>query len=258
MQIKENLTTVNYSPRDKRDIKFIVIHYTANKNDTAYNNTRYFKDSDRGASAHYFVDGSETWRCVRDRDVAWHCGAKTYRHPSCRNENSLGIELCTSYSADRGYYISADTEQRGLELTRELMGLYGIPAENVVRHYDVTGKNCPAPWVVNESEWNRFKQLLEEDIDMDKLQQLEEELASLKAENDRQNEVISRMGGEIQELKNPMIYNYIDDNMPEWAHEAVGGLVALGILKGDENGELGLTDEGLRLAVMLWRAIGEQ
>lgn len=255
MQINDNLTTVNYNHRDSRGIKYIVVHYTANKNDTAYNNTRYFKDTDRGASAHYFVDDTEIWRCVQDVDVAWHCGAKSYRHPDCRNANSIGVEMCTSYSSADGYYISTATTSNTVELVRHLMEKYDIPPENVLRHYDVTGKNCPAPWVVNSRKWQEFLNMLEEEIDMEVLEQLRERISALEAENARQNEVINRMGGEIQELRNPMIYNYIDDNMPEWAREPVQKLVDRGIILGNENGELGLTDGGLRLAVMLERAI---
>ena len=50
-----------------------------------------------------------------------------------------------------------------------------------------------------------------------------------------------------------MIYNYIDGNMPEWARPTIQKLVGNGILVGNEHGELGLTDDMLRLLVMLDR-----
>ncbi len=59
---------------------------------------------------------------------------------------------------------------------------------------------------------------------------------------------------EIEELKNKMIYNYIDDNMPEWARPTIQKLVDKGYLKGNEEGELGLTDEMLRIFVVNDRA----
>ncbi|MCK9479810.1 MAG: S-layer homology domain-containing protein, partial [Firmicutes bacterium] len=52
-----------------------------------------------------------------------------------------------------------------------------------------------------------------------------------------------------------MIYNYIDENMPEWAREAVQWAVDNGIVKGDENG-LNLDDRDLRYLVFLYRSKG--
>ena len=61
------------------------------------------------------------------------------------------------------------------------------------------------------------------------------------------------MGEELKELKEPeMIYNYIDENMPEWAHEAVQWCVKKGIIKGTGDG-LGLTDDKLWMCVTLYR-----
>ena len=65
----------NYTAMGSRPIKYIVIHYTANDGDTAQGNCNYFRGANRNASAHYFVDGQEVWRSVRDGDKAWHCGA---------------------------------------------------------------------------------------------------------------------------------------------------------------------------------------
>ena len=53
-------------------------------------------------------------------------------------------------------------------------------------------------------------------------------------------------------IKHPMIYNYIDNNMPEWARNAVAWAVKNGILKGDENG-LNLDDKVLRYITMPYR-----
>ena len=51
-----------------------------------------------------------------------------------------------------------------------------------------------------------------------------------------------------------MIYNYIDDNMPDWARPTITKLVAKGYLKGNENGELGLNDTMLKIFVINDRA----
>ena len=62
--------------RGKKEIRYLVIHFTANDGDTAKNNADYFKNSNISTSAHYFVDEKEVWQSVRDADVAWHCGTK--------------------------------------------------------------------------------------------------------------------------------------------------------------------------------------
>ena len=65
-------------------------------------------------------------------------------------------------------------------------------------------------------------------------------------------DIVNDMDKKLERLTNPMIYNYIDDNMPEWAHAAVKWAVDNKILNGDENG-LNLDDKDLRYITMLWR-----
>lgn len=153
----------NYTPRQgqARTIQYIVVHYTANSGDTAQNNLDYFAREVTGTSAHYFVDRASVRQSVLDTDIAWHCGAERYQHPECRNSNSIGVEMCDSVGA-----VPAATRERTAAFVRELMDKYGVPVENVLRHYDVTGKRCPAPWVDNPAEWMEFKKMLEEDDDM--------------------------------------------------------------------------------------------
>ena len=151
----------NYLPGRAGKVEYIVLHYTANSGDTAKNNADYFARECTGTSAHYFVDEREVWQSVRDEDTAYHCGSKHPVHPLCRNANSIGVEMCDSVGA-----VPAATRARTAELVRELMDQYGVPPENVLRHYDVTGKRCPAPWVDNPAEWMEFKKMLEGDDDM--------------------------------------------------------------------------------------------
>lgn len=166
MEIKKNLTNVNYKIGSINRIKYIVIHYTANNGDTAYSNTNYFKSANRNASAHYFVDENEIWQCVEDKNIAWHCGANSYKHPYCRNSNSIGVELC-SYMSNRKYAFKPKTIDNAVWLVRELMAKYNIPITNILRHYDVTRKICPEPYVRDGKLWNDFKhRLTEEDNEM--------------------------------------------------------------------------------------------
>ncbi len=156
MKIKQNLTVVNYNKANKTN-KYIVVHYTANKTDTAYNNTKYFKSVNRNASANYFVDDNDIYQCVLDKDIAWHCGGNKLSsagvyHGRCTNANSIGVEMCCTNSD-----VSPKTEANTVELVKYLMNKYNIPASNVIRHYDVTGKKCPKPFVDNLGRWNSFK-----------------------------------------------------------------------------------------------------
>lgn len=154
----------NYSIGREKKIEYLVIHYTANNGDTGKGNCKYFQGGNRNASAHYFVDESEVWQSVEDGDVAWHCGTSgRYYHKSCRNNNSIGIELCSEKDGKGKYYFNNETIKKAAELTKYLMKRYSIPIENIVRHYDVTHKICPAPMVENEKVWEGFKKLLEEE-----------------------------------------------------------------------------------------------
>lgn len=168
MQINKLLTPYNLNRLgDTSRIKYIVLHYVG-ATGGAEANCRYYASKYIGASAHYYVGFSgEIWQSVEDGDIAWHCGAKSYRHPECRNSNSIGIELCVrnkgSQAADsRDWYFEDATVQAAIELTRELMEKYSIPADHVIRHYDVTGKICPNPYVYNHTAhtWEAFKAAL--------------------------------------------------------------------------------------------------
>lgn len=168
MKINTYLTKVNFNTLKNKVNKYIVIHYTANNGDTALGNCKYFYNSVRGASAHYFVDENSIYQCVKDSDVAWHCGANSYKHPYCRNSNSIGVELC-SYITRGKFAFKEKTVNNAVWLVKQLMAKYNIPATNVIRHYDVTGKNCPEPFVRDIKKWQDFKSKLtkvKEDIEV--------------------------------------------------------------------------------------------
>ena len=58
----------------------------------------------------------------------------------------------------------------------------------------------------------------------------------------------------VDGLTNKMVYNYIDDNMPDWARPTIRKLVERGYLDGYERGELQLSDDLLRMLVINDRA----
>lgn len=153
----------NYgSKRNINVIKYLVYHYTANDGDTDENNAKYFHNNVKKASANYFVDDDSVTISVPDDYVAWHCGGglqgsggHTY-YKKCTNINSIGIEMCDTVR-DGKHNISSKTRANAIELGRELVKKYGIKKENVIRHYDVTGKNCPAYFVKDEEAWKKFR-----------------------------------------------------------------------------------------------------
>ena len=156
-KIIKNLTTVNFSGATKKTNAYIVIHWVG-KVSTALANSEYFKNVYRKASAHYFVDDNFIYQSVEDSAIAWHCGTNgTYFHKYARNSNSIGIEMCLSSTNT----ISKETIARTAELVKYLMEKYNIPAENVIRHYDITHKKCPAIYVDN-GKWNKLHKTLTE------------------------------------------------------------------------------------------------
>ncbi len=159
MEIKTLITKRNYTSMSDKKNEYIVIHYVGAVS-SAYNNAKYFYTEYRGASAHYFVDEKDIYQVVKEKDASWHCGANKYRHPDCRNSNSIGIEMCCYKKSNGKLDVSKAVIDRTIELTKELMAKYDIPVENVLRHYDVTGKNCPAPMVEDSLRWTDFKKSL--------------------------------------------------------------------------------------------------
>ena len=146
----------NYgAKRSTSNIKYIVIHYTANDGDTDEGNANYFASRIIKASAHYFVDDDSVTQSVPDNYVAWSVGGTKYSnckttgggkyYTKCTNSNSISIELCDT-KKDGKIYPTKKTIDNAIELTRKLMKQYNIPSTNVIRHFDVTGKTCPAYW----------------------------------------------------------------------------------------------------------------
>lgn len=153
----------NYNSYDSRKVEYIVMHYTGNSKDTAWANANYFQSPNRGASAHFFVDNDSIYQSIKLKDMAWHCGTDgAYYHNYCRNTNSFGIEMCCTAG---NYKISSTTIKNAAYLCAHLCKLLGITANKVdqyvLRHYDVTHKECPAQMVdsspTEDKDWTAFK-----------------------------------------------------------------------------------------------------
>lgn len=162
VQIKTNLADrSNYGQRRTQKIDWIVMHYTANDGDTDEANANYFRNNKGlGASAHYFVDDDSITQSVPDGYVAWHCGASVYKHPFCRNTNSIGVEMCDT-RRDGKLQATEQTIKNAAELVYSLCKKYKIPYDHIIRHYDVTGKLCPVYWVNNDGLM-KFRKQVEE------------------------------------------------------------------------------------------------
>lgn len=234
----------NRSNRGGTPIKYIVVHDTGNPsrgaNATAHYN--YFNGGDRSSSADFFVDDTQVL-CVNDyyRFYTWHCGDGRGKY-GITNRNSVGIEFCINVDSDRD-----KTLERTAQLVRELMQELNIPIDRVVRHYDASRKNCPQSMSGNGwAQWYKFKEKLKgEDLTMAQYEELKNEITQL-------TETVKVLATELHDLKHPMIYNYIDKNMPEWARSAVSWAVENGILNGDGSG-LNLDDKDLRFITMMYR-----
>ena len=272
--------TDNYRAGRTQPVRYIVMHYTANNGDTARNNCDYYhRVGGLQASAHYFVDEHGAMQSVREGDTAWHCGARAYWHPECRNGNSIGIEMCSRRRADGSYYIKPETVANAAALAREIMQRYGIDTDHVLRHYDVTGKRCPMPWVDDPAQWAAFLAMLtpehqndEEDENMVKYKTIDDvpewyrsevqelmDAGALKGTGngaiDISEDVVrgAIIGMRYAEARNPRYYSL--DDVPTWACEETQRLIDRGALQGDGKHELNVTYDALQAMIVCQRMI---
>lgn len=157
MKIEDKLLTINPYSRSgekQKDIQYIVIHWVGNANTSATANRNYFNNlaqtHSTSASSHYIIGlNGEIIRCIPDDEVAFHSGSYSM------NRKSIGIEDC---HPDWNGKFTDDTYNSLVELCADLCKKYGISINNVIRHYDVTGKSCPKYYVEHQDEWNKLKQ----------------------------------------------------------------------------------------------------
>ncbi|WP_313524617.1 peptidoglycan recognition protein family protein [Anaerotignum sp.] len=225
--LKINVVTAakeNYgNKRDTKNIKYIVIHYTANDGDADESNARYFQNQIVEASAHYFVDDNSTTQSVPDNFVAWSVGGEKYPscattgggkwYGTCTNNNSISVELCDVVRNGKNDF-TEKTLANAAELVRSLMKKYNVPIENVIRHFDVVGKVCPKPFVEDVKAWEDFKERLVEAMEK--------------------------------------VYNTINE-LPKWAKPTIQKLIDKGYLSGISDG-LGLTETAVKVFVVNDRA----
>lgn len=156
MNIISKLLTKNIYSRSgekQGDIKKIVIHWVGNANTSATANRNYFENLKNThktyASAHYIIGlNGEIIQCIPEDEVAFHSGSYSM------NRKSIGIENC--HPDWNGKFNNA-TYNSLVELCADILKRYNLDTTALIRHYDVTGKQCPLYYVKNTSEWDKFK-----------------------------------------------------------------------------------------------------
>lgn len=165
--LKRLAKRISFEPKKRRrkDVEYIVIHYTGNDDDTARGNLNYFaKLNNREAGAHFFVDKAGViGRSIPMNRVAYSVGgffnklngAGSY-YKKCTNANSVSIELCDcvkNYSTKQ-----AEATKRLVKYIRK----YCPNAKTIIRHWDVNGKSCPGCMTgKNNKKWIGFKNRIE-------------------------------------------------------------------------------------------------
>lgn len=235
-------STVSTTALAKRKIEYIVIHYTAgvtSKTGSAVNVAAWFASGERPASADFAVDNEQIVQYNPDVDnrYCWHCGDVKAKFSTggsyygiCRNPNSIGIEICSSNRTgkvttpnDPYFFFTPEAVTTAVRLTKYLMEKYGIDADHVIRHWDVSGKLCPGieGWngdSGNEAEWKKFKDRIAGKVSENQKEHAEEDKAD-------------------QEKCMEKRYKYVTE-LPEWAQPPIRDLMKRGILLGDGNDDL--------------------
>lgn len=153
-----------------KQIKKIVLHWTANPGASAENHQKYFNGTaiknKTYASAHIFVDSKEAICIIPLDEIAYHANdtqerndkGESYRGvkellPNA-NKLSIGVEMCL----EKDGTISPITIQKTIEVITELCKTFKLTEKDIVRHYDVTHKQCPKPFVDHPEQFELFKQ----------------------------------------------------------------------------------------------------
>ena len=132
-------------------VRGIVIHYTANPGSSAKANRDYFeglKDAQTTKASSHFIIGldGEIIQCIPSTEISYASND--------RNKDTLSIECC---HPDETGQFNASTYQSMVDLTGWLCQRFGLTSQDVIRHYDVTGKLCPKYFVEHEDAWEQFR-----------------------------------------------------------------------------------------------------
>lgn len=118
----------------------------------------------------YVSKTGEVYQAAKVTDKLWHVGASSgfsYIHPDARNNNTIGVE-CATYTAsgrnddDETWYFTEATQVAAAKLAACVALEYNIPLDHILRHGDITTKNCPSPLKRDAGKgtnwtWEKFK-----------------------------------------------------------------------------------------------------
>src|SRR5699024_5728684 len=136
------------------DPKFIVIHFIDNLMN-AKRNADKIKYDFLGISYHFIIDDSEIIKTSNIEDSTFHLEDNNNINSPVTNNNSISIAICI----DDKLNVTKNTTDQLIQLVDFLMFKYDISSDDVLRHYDCTGKNCPSCWRENGwLNWWKFKE----------------------------------------------------------------------------------------------------
>lgn len=192
-------------------------------------------------------------QCAPEDEVCYHVGS-SYGYTAKKKElvgddnpnwYFVGIECCidpntviTSDYGTAGRHMDLGKPSQAqynnlVEFSADFLTRHHMTVDNLYRHYDITGKVCHAWFVKDESRWVKFK------ADVEKKMKGEDESLT-KEDWDKISDLVKR---EVNDAK-PKVYHNIEE-VPLWARDMVNRAIEHGAIKGDENGNLRLTDENL-------------
>ena len=140
-------------------VNSIVIHYTANPGSSAMANRDYFeglKDAHTTKASSHFIVGldGEVVQCIPTTEIAYASNN--------RNADTISIECCHPYDTCA---FNTATYHSMVQLTSCLCHRFVMTGQDVIRHYDVTGKICPKYFVEHEDAWEQFKTDVQQQIE---------------------------------------------------------------------------------------------
>ena len=129
-------------------VRNIVIHYVGNPGTTAQQNRDYYASRSSDVSSHFVIGlKGEIIQCT-----PLHEKSSASNH---RNKDTISIEVC--HPDVSGTFTDA-SYQSLVKLTAWLLDVCDLDSDDVIRHYDITGKQCPLYFVTHEDAWEQFKQ----------------------------------------------------------------------------------------------------
>lgn len=214
-------------------------------------NNNHWNNPGTAACVHAFIgklaDGSiATYQTLPWNHRGWHAGGAA-------NNTHISFEICEDGLTDGAYF--SMVYQEAVELCVYLCKEYNLTEKDIICHSEGYKKG------IASNHGDVMHWFPKHGKSMDTFRADVKSLLDSKQEDKVMNEQISALEKKVAELTskvnalaNPMIYAWVDNNMPEWARETITKLMQNGYLKGDSEGKLNLTYDMLRILVILDRA----